>query len=145
MDSVVGNEYLQLISGDGDIIVGPVDVTEFLPGLDISSLTDELIQLTPETPPRVYRWVRDATLKQIFCDPDKQYFTSTQIVAFVRYNRKWLNKSGDTFFLLKHNNDLFIVIMNFISIDDSDLRTYVYPFKGNDIWPTNPQPYVVFP
>ncbi|MCL5733587.1 MAG: hypothetical protein M1334_02925 [Patescibacteria group bacterium] len=112
------SNFLHLISGDERIVIAPTSgeiitkangVFDDCIDFDFRNWIDEAGKSTPETPVQVYEMTQDATLAQIFSDPDKMTLTQGQIIYFAEKHRRWLRQDGrETFFLFRSYGKFFV-------------------------------------
>jgi hypothetical protein len=87
---------------------------------------------------------KDATFKEIFTQPEKMAMTQDQILSFVENHKDKLRTNGyATFFLLKNNEDFFVVFVYLY--DDGRLEVYVSPFSYGSVWRAGGRHRVVVP
>ncbi|MCL5733109.1 MAG: hypothetical protein M1334_00385 [Patescibacteria group bacterium] len=94
------NNCLRLISGSelvinptsGRVIADANDVFGYI-GYNFREKADEAGKPTEETPVHIYEMTQDATLAQIFSDPDKMTLTQGQIIEFVEKYPEWFRQN----------------------------------------------------
>ncbi len=101
----------------------------------------------PETDVSLFEMAKDAKFYQIFyslnSDLDKLVLTQEQIVRFCeKYPTKLRQDGHGTFFLIKENNEYFVVRVNVYS---DDLNVYVYRFEDGSVWNAKYQHRIVVP
>ena len=150
-----GNDYLKLISGEGEIIIDSCDGTE-----PLSEATDTFVSIdhdfenlekggpTEAIKVGVYGLIKDSQFTGFFNSVgvglDKLCFTQHQIKKFVQKHRNWLRTNGyATFFLFKSKGKFFVAYV-FIR-DDGTLRVGVFRLVCDALWVAEYRPRVVIP
>lgn len=86
---------------------------------------------------------KDATFKEIFTQPEKQWMTQSQMLTFIRENKDKLREDRcNTFFLLKKGIDFFVAR---VSVGSSGLCVGVDRFEDGRVWNADSRPRVVIP
>jgi hypothetical protein len=101
----------------------------------------------PETEVLLYEMARDATFSRMFnflnSDLDKLVLTQEQIVRFCeKYPTKLRQNGYGTFFLIKENNEYFVV---YVYVFSDGLRVSVYRFVFDGVWDASFRHRVVVP
>lgn len=101
----------------------------------------------PETEVSLFEMAKDATFSQIFnflnFVLDKLVLTQEQIIRFCeKYPTKLRQDGYGTFFLIKENNEYFVVRVNVYS---DGLIVFVYRFEDDNVWHAKYQHRFVVP
>jgi len=105
---------------------------------------DKRTKATPKTDLFIYEITEDAIFKEMFTgDLDKLVMTQSQIIDFCdKYLSKLIKDSYRTFFLIKENNEYFVVS---VSVNSFDLYVYVVRFENDFVWSAECQHRIVVP
>jgi len=142
------NEYLKLISGGTEIVVGETDGTDTIAGagkLFTWSVDPNFVKYgtnvkgrpTKKARVQVFETIKDGTFAQIFGgfgeNLDRLCLSQSQIIRFVKDDREWLcrNVRNGTFFLFKVNYELFI---SAVDLPMGMLGVTAFPQSYNLIW-----------
>lgn len=148
MSAEIKIEFLRFISAGEKLILDAIDRKEIIANaiVDANYLwkTDECRQATSETEVGVYELIKDATIGQMFSNPEKMCLTQSQIFLFAKKYINWLLTNIETtFFLFKSYNRFFVVCVYVRS--DSKLIVHVHRLEYPCMWNAKYRPRLVLP
>lgn len=86
---------------------------------------------------------KDMTFKEMFTQPEKQWMTQAQVLAFIKEHGDKLRRDGwATLFLLKKDDEFFVT---FVRVYSGGLRVGVSRFEGGGVWYAEYQRRLVSP
>ena len=152
------NEFLRLISGDEEVVIGATDGMDtiaeakstFSGWIDrdfVGYGTNVSGRPTKSTKTQVFEMTKNGTFAQIFGgfgeNLDRLCLTQSQIIRFVKGHEKWLRTDGyGTFFLFKENGEFFVAfVYRFVGV----LEVFACRLSYDDVWGAEYRLRVVVP
>lgn len=153
MSAEINIEFLRFISAGEKLILDAIDRKEIIANAIVDAnyvWKDECRQATSETEVGVYELIKDATLGQMFSNPEKMCLMQSQIFLFAKKYINWLLTNRDsTFFLFKSYNRFFVVNV-YVRSDyrvrsDHKLIVHVHQLEFSCNWIAKYRPRLVLP